>query len=32
MIHQAANKGKTGIVIYVATLFPNGDPPSVPNR
>ena len=32
VVHRAANHGKTGIVIYLATLLPNGDPPSVPNR
>lgn len=32
VIHRAANNGKTRIVIYLATLLPNGDPPSVPNR
>jgi quercetin dioxygenase-like cupin family protein len=32
VVHMAANKGKTGIVIYLATLLPNGDPPSVPNQ
>jgi mannose-6-phosphate isomerase-like protein (cupin superfamily) len=30
--HRAANRGTTGIVIYLATLLPNGDPPSVPAR
>ncbi|MCW2989854.1 MAG: Cupin 2 conserved barrel domain protein [Solirubrobacterales bacterium] len=32
VIHKAANKGTTTVVIYLATLLPNGDPPSVPNR
>ncbi len=31
-VHRAANNGKKNIVIYLATLFPNGDPPSVPAR
>ena len=30
-IHQAANKGKTKIVIYLATLLRAGAPPSTPN-
>lgn len=32
VVHEASNRGKTGIVIYLATLLPNGDPPSVANR
>ena len=31
-VHRAANNGKRNIVIYLATLFRNGDPPSVPAR
>jgi quercetin dioxygenase-like cupin family protein len=30
-IHQAANDGKTKIVIYLATLLKTGAPPSTPN-
>jgi quercetin dioxygenase-like cupin family protein len=30
-IHQAANRGKTRIVIYLATLLKAGAPPSTPN-
>jgi quercetin dioxygenase-like cupin family protein len=30
-IHQAANRGKTKIVIYLATLLKAGAPPSTPN-
>jgi quercetin dioxygenase-like cupin family protein len=30
-VHQAANKGKTKIVIYLATLLKAGAPPSTPN-
>jgi quercetin dioxygenase-like cupin family protein len=30
-IHQAANLGKTKIVIYLATLLRTGAPPSTPN-
>jgi quercetin dioxygenase-like cupin family protein len=30
-IHQAANKGKAKIVIYLATLLKAGAPPSTPN-
>jgi quercetin dioxygenase-like cupin family protein len=30
-IHQAANKGKTKTVIYLATLLKAGAPPSTPN-
>jgi quercetin dioxygenase-like cupin family protein len=30
-IHRAANKGKTKIVIYLATLLKTGAPPSTPN-
>jgi quercetin dioxygenase-like cupin family protein len=30
-IHRAANKGKTKVVIYLATLLKNGAPPSTPN-
>src|SRR5436190_9503546 len=30
-IHRAANKGKTKIVIYLATLLKKGAPPSTPN-
>src|SRR5207253_7130233 len=29
VIHQAANNGNGTIAIYLATLLPNGDPPSV---
>ena len=32
VVHQAANNGNGTIAIYLATLLPNGDPPSVPNR
>jgi quercetin dioxygenase-like cupin family protein len=32
VVHQAANKGTKTVVIYLATLLPNGDPPSVPAR
>jgi quercetin dioxygenase-like cupin family protein len=32
VVHQAANKGNKTVVIYLATLLPNGDPPSVPAR
>lgn len=32
VIHRAANNGNGTIEIYLATLLPNGDPPSVPNR
>jgi quercetin dioxygenase-like cupin family protein len=30
-IHRAANKGKSKIVIYLATLLKTGAPPSTPN-
>jgi hypothetical protein len=30
-IHQAANKGETRIVIYLATLLKAGAPPSTPH-
>jgi quercetin dioxygenase-like cupin family protein len=30
-IHRAANKGKTKVVIYLATLLRKGAPPSTPN-
>jgi quercetin dioxygenase-like cupin family protein len=30
-IHRAVNKGKTKVVIYLATLLKNGAPPSTPN-
>src|SRR4051794_9381190 len=30
-IHRAANKGKTKITIYLATLLKKGAPPSTPN-
>jgi quercetin dioxygenase-like cupin family protein len=30
-VHRAANKGKTKIVIYLATLLRTGAPPSTPN-
>jgi quercetin dioxygenase-like cupin family protein len=30
-IHRAANKGKTKIVIYLATVLKKGAPPSTPN-
>jgi quercetin dioxygenase-like cupin family protein len=29
--HHAANKGATPVVIYLATLFEDGAPPSIPN-
>lgn len=29
-IHRAANRGKRKIVLYVATLFRNGQPPAIP--
>jgi quercetin dioxygenase-like cupin family protein len=29
-IHRAANRGKAEIVLYVATLFRNGEPPAIP--
>jgi quercetin dioxygenase-like cupin family protein len=29
-IHRAANRGKQKIVLYVATLFRNGEPPAIP--
>jgi quercetin dioxygenase-like cupin family protein len=32
VVHQAANKGNGTIRILLATLLPNGDPPSVANR
>jgi quercetin dioxygenase-like cupin family protein len=31
-IHQAANKGKAKVVIYLATLLKAGAPPSTPNN
>lgn len=30
-IHRAANRGTTPVVLYIATLFPHGSPPSIPN-
>jgi quercetin dioxygenase-like cupin family protein len=30
-VHRAANKGKTKVVIYLATLLKKGAPPSTPN-
>lgn len=32
VVHEAANRGTKKIVIYLATLLPNGDPPSVPAK
>lgn len=32
VIHRAANRGTTKVVILLATLFPHGAPPSVPNQ
>jgi quercetin dioxygenase-like cupin family protein len=32
VIHRAANNGNGTIAIYLATLLPNGDPPSVLNK
>ena len=32
VVHQAANRGTKTVVIYLSSLLPNGDPPSVPNR
>jgi quercetin dioxygenase-like cupin family protein len=32
VVHKAANNGNGTIAIYLATLLPNGDPPSVPNQ
>ncbi len=32
VIHRAANRGTTKVVILLATLFPHGAPPSVSNR
>ncbi len=32
VIHQAANRGTTDVVITIATLFPDGAPLSVANR
>lgn len=29
-IHRARNRGKKKIVIYIATLFRNGEPPAIP--
>lgn len=31
-VHRAANNGNGTIEIYLATLFPNGAPPSVPDQ
>jgi quercetin dioxygenase-like cupin family protein len=31
-IHKAANNGKHRIVILLATLFPKGSPPSIPDK
>ncbi len=31
-IHKAANRGRSKIVIYLATLLKTGAPPSTPNR
>jgi quercetin dioxygenase-like cupin family protein len=32
VVHRAANNGNGFIEIHLATLLPNGDPPSVPNK
>lgn len=32
VVHRAANDTGKRIVILLATLFPNGSPPSIPNR
>jgi quercetin dioxygenase-like cupin family protein len=32
VVHSAVNKGNGTIAIYLATLLPNGDPPSVPAK
>jgi quercetin dioxygenase-like cupin family protein len=32
VVHRAANNGNGYIQIHLATLLPNGDPPSVPNK
>ncbi len=29
-VHRAANRGERPVVVYLATLLPHGDPPSVP--
>jgi quercetin dioxygenase-like cupin family protein len=29
-IHQAANQGSAAVVVYLASLFPIGSPPSIP--
>jgi quercetin dioxygenase-like cupin family protein len=31
-VHSAANKGTKPVVIYLATLFPIGSPPAIPNK
>ena len=31
-IHSAANKGTKPVTIYLATLFPIGSPPAIPNK
>lgn len=31
-IHRAANKTSKPVVVYLATLFPIGSPPSIPNQ
>ena len=30
-VHEAANRGKTPVVLYIATLLRTGAPPSTPN-
>ena len=32
VVHSSANKGNGAVAIYLATLLPNGDPPSVPAK
>ncbi|MFL5846128.1 MAG: cupin domain-containing protein [Solirubrobacteraceae bacterium] len=32
VVHGSSNRGTKKVVIYLSTLLPNGDPPSVPNR
>jgi Flp pilus assembly protein CpaB len=32
VVHGSSNQGSNEVVIYLATLLPNGDPPSVPDR
>jgi quercetin dioxygenase-like cupin family protein len=31
-IHQAANQGSAAVVVYLASLFPIGSPPSIPEN